>query len=79
MAKKHTRRCKPCKTRTCHKRKGSPRFTAACKSVFRSCMKDTLKESGSLRVAGKTCMPKLHKCAGSRTQKTAVRKRAKAA
>ena len=79
MAK--ARRCKPCKARTCHKRKGSPRFTATCKNVFKSCMKETLKETGSLRVAGKTCMPKLHKCAGGRSQKSAVRKykRARAA
>jgi hypothetical protein len=68
------KRCKPCKSRTCHKRKGSPRFTAPCKAKFRSCMRESLKESGSLRVAGKTCMPELHRCAGSRTQRSAVRK-----
>jgi len=71
---KRIRHCKPCKTRKCSKRKGSPRFTTACKSVFKACMKDTLKETGSLRVAGKTCMPKLHRCAGSRSQKSIVRK-----
>jgi hypothetical protein len=68
------KRCKPCKTRKCSKRKGSPRFTAPCKAKFRGCMKETLKETGSMRVAGKTCMKALHSCAGSRTQKTAVRK-----
>jgi hypothetical protein len=68
------KRCKPCKTRKCSKRKGSPRFTAPCKAKFRGCMKETLKETGSMRVAGKTCMKVLHQCAGGRTAKTAVRK-----
>jgi hypothetical protein len=68
------KRCKPCKTRKCSKRKGSPRFTAPCKAKFRGCMKETLKETGSMRVAGKTCMKVLHSCAGNRTQKAAVRK-----
>lgn len=69
-----TKRCKPCKTRTCHKRKGSPRFTAPCKTKFRACMRETLKETGSMRTAGKTCMTELQRCAGSRTQKSTVRK-----
>jgi hypothetical protein len=75
------RRCKPCKARTCHKRKGSPRFTAACKSKFKTCQRETLKATGSMRAAGKKCMPELHRCAGSRTQKAAVKqyKRARAA
>jgi hypothetical protein len=79
MAKR--RHCKPCKPCTRHKRKGSPRFTAPCKAKFRGCMKETLKETGSMRVAGKTCMKVLHSCAGNRTQKAAVRKykRAKSA
>lgn len=68
------KRCKPCKSRTCHKRKGSPRFTAPCKAKFRECMRSTLKETGSMRSAGKTCMPVLHRCAGGRSQKAAVRK-----
>jgi hypothetical protein len=37
-------------------------------------MKEALKETGSMRVAGKTCMKVLHSCAGNRTQKAAVRK-----
>jgi hypothetical protein len=37
-------------------------------------MKETLKETGSQKVAGKTCMKVLHVCAGNRTQKAAVRK-----
>lgn len=79
MAK--ARRCKPCKSRTCHKRKGSPRFTDTCKKVFRTCMRTELKATGSMKSAGKECMPKLHKCAGHRSQKAAVRKykRARAA
>ena len=76
-----TKRCKPCVRKGCKKRKGSPRFTAVCKSKFRDCMRTTLKATGSMRAAGKKCMPELHTCAGSRSQKSAVRKykRAKAA
>jgi hypothetical protein len=37
-------------------------------------MKETLKETGSMKTAGKTCMKVLHVCAGSRTSKVAVRK-----
>jgi len=66
--------CKPCKSKTCHKRKGSPRFTAPCKAKFRACMHSMLKDTGSLRTAGKTCMPELHKCASGRSTKAAVRK-----
>ena len=79
---KRVRHCRPCKAaRTCRKRKGSPRFTAPCKARFRSCMHTTLKATGSMRAAGKKCMPELHRCSGSRTQKRAVRryKRARAA
>lgn len=78
MAKK--RHCKPCSkvARTCRKRKGSPRFTATCKAKFRDCMRTTLKDTGSMRTAGKTCMKALHTCAGNRTQKSAVRKYKKA-
>lgn len=73
MAKR--RNCRPCpKARTCHKRKGSPRFTAPCKVKFRACQKKTLKATGSMRVTGKKCMSELQRCAGSRTQKRAVRK-----
>jgi hypothetical protein len=75
------KRCKPCKSCTRHKRKGSPRFTKACKLKFRACQKETLKETGSMRAAGQTCIPALHECMGHRTQKAAVRKykRARAA
>jgi hypothetical protein len=68
------KRCKPCKTRTCSKRKGSPRFTAPCKAKFRACQRETLKETGSMRTAGKKCMTELQRCAGGRSQKSAVRK-----
>jgi len=73
------RRCR-CPRKTCAKRKGSPRFTAACKSKFRDCQRTVLKATGSMRAAGKKCMPELHRCAGSRSQKRAVRayKRARA-
>jgi hypothetical protein len=71
---KRIRRCKPCKTRTCHKRKGSPRFTAHCKAQFKACQRETLKETGSMRAAGKKCMTQLQRCAGSRGAKSAVRK-----
>jgi hypothetical protein len=57
MAKK----CR-CPRRTCHKRRGSPRFAAACKSQFRACMREVLKDTGSMRAAGKKCMPELHRC-----------------
>lgn len=68
------------KRATCRKRKGSPRFTAPCKAKFRTCQREVLKETGSMRVAGKKCMTLLHACAGSRSAKSAVRKykRAKA-
>lgn len=70
MAKK----CRPCPRKSCHKRRGSPRFTAACKSQFRTCMHTTLKATGSMRAAGKKCMPELHRCNNRPGQKRAVRK-----
>jgi hypothetical protein len=75
------RRCKPCKSRTCSKRKGSPRFTAPCKAKFRTCQREVLKATGSMRAAGKKCMPELHRCNTGRSAKSAVRKykRARAA
>lgn len=66
---RRSRTCAPCK-----KRKGSPRFTAVCRAKFKTCMTETLRSGGSFRTAGKKCMTDLHKCAGSRTQKAAVRK-----
>jgi hypothetical protein len=73
MAKRRTR-CHCPKTRTCHKRKGSPRFTAPCKARFRTCQKETLKATGSMRTAGKKCMTELQRCAGGRSAKRAIRK-----
>ena len=55
-----------CPKRTCRKRRGSPRFSSACKSEFKTCMHEELKDSGSMRSAGKTCMPRLHQCARTR-------------
>lgn len=77
MAKK----CRPCSRKACRKRRGSPRFTAVCKSKFRSCMHDTLKATGSMRSAGKKCMPELHRCNRSRSQSRVIRsyKRARSA
>lgn len=72
MAKRRKCHC-PKVARVCRKRKGSPRFTAPCKARFRTCQKETLKATGSMRAAGKKCMTELQRCAGSRTQKRAVR------
>jgi hypothetical protein len=58
MARKSYRR----RTRHSRKRRGSPRFAAACKAQFRSCQRDVLKATGSLRAAGKKCMTELHRC-----------------
>jgi len=77
MAKRNrsrTRTCRPCPPCSHRKRKGSPRFTAPCKSGFRACMRDTLKATGSLRVAGKKCMTELQHCAHGRSAIRAVRK-----
>jgi hypothetical protein len=63
-----------CPRKTCAKRRGSPRFTAVCKSKFRACQHEVLKATGSMRAAGKKCMPELHRCSGSRSQSRAVRK-----
>ena len=63
-----------CPRKTCSKRRGSPRFTAACKAQFRSCMHTTLKDTGSMRSAGKKCMPELHRCNKGRSSRTAIRK-----
>lgn len=83
MAKRRKSHCppRPCKRRICKhgkgkfgRCKGSPRFTAPCKTEFRACMKETLQATGSMKSAGKKCMPALQRCAGSRSQKRAVRK-----
>lgn len=78
---RRTRRtCRPCPPhKTCRKRRGSPRFAAVCKTKFRSCMHDTLKATGSMRSAGKRCMPELHRC--NKRQRGSIRayKRARAA
>jgi len=84
MARK-TRHCRPCpkighRRRCAHRNpktgkcKGSPRFTDACKTRFRKCMKSELQQTGSMKSAGKVCMTDLQRCAGSRTQRAAVRK-----
>jgi hypothetical protein len=85
MAKR--RHCKPCKPCTRHKRKGSPRFTATCKTAFRKCQIETIRDPKTqksehpMRIVAKVCFKELHSCAGNRTQKAAVRKykRAKSA
>lgn len=74
MARKARRSCRPCKPCARRKRRGSPRFTATCKTRFRGCMRETLKETGSMRAAGKKCMTELQRCSGSRSQRSAVRK-----
>ncbi len=63
-----------CPRRTCHKRRGSPRFTAPCKAKFRSCMHEVLRGTGSMRAAGKKCMPELHRCNSGRSSSRAIRK-----
>lgn len=68
MAKK----CR-CPRRTCSKRRGSPRFTAPCKAKFRGCMREVLKDTGSMRAAGKKCMPELHRCNSGRSQRRAIK------
>lgn len=55
------KRCK-CPPKPCHKRKGSPRFSATCKTKFKECQRGELKATGSMRSAGKTCMRVLHQC-----------------
>lgn len=55
-----------CPRRTCAKRKGSRRFSDACKREFKTCQREELKSSGSLRTAGKVCMKRLQQCARSR-------------
>jgi len=73
MAKK-ARRCKPCKTRTCHKRKGSPRFgKSGCKAKFKACQRAVVKQTGSFKSAG-ACMVVLHKCAGHKLKPASVAK-----
>ena len=63
MARKARRHCRPCKAaHTCRKRRGSKRFAAECKTKFRSCQHEVLKATGSMRAAGKKCMPELHRC-----------------
>ena len=64
--------------RTCKKRKGSKRFAAPCKEKFRTCMRETLKSTGSMRAAGKKCMPAINAC--NKRHAPAIRKykRAKA-
>lgn len=84
MAKRRRSRrpCKPCsrKRRVCHhgkgkfgRCKGSPRFTAPCKTAFRACQKEALKRTGSMKAAGK-CLIDLNNCAKRPSQKSAVRK-----
>lgn len=74
MAKK----CR-CPRRTCHKRRGSPRFGAKngpCRTKFRECMHGELKSTGSMRSAGKTCMTILQQCAASRGHTRALHRKA---
>jgi hypothetical protein len=59
--------CQPCKTaRTRRKRRGSPRFSKACRAEFKSCMRGELKSTGSLKTAGRTCMTVLQQCRAKR-------------
>ena len=62
--------CKPC-----HKRRGSPRFTAICKTKFRECQRGELKSTGSLKAAGRTCMRVLHQCEAGRGHNPRRRRR----
>lgn len=76
MARKARRSCRPCKAaRTCRKRRGSPRFTATCKTKFRECMRGELKATGSMRSAGKACMQVLHQCESGRGHTRALKRR----
>lgn len=59
------KRCR-CPKKTCAKRKGTRRFSDACRKEFRICMRGKLKETGSMKSAGTTCMPRLHQCARTR-------------
>jgi len=61
MAKK----CR-CPRRTYHKRRGSPRFSDECIRELKTCQKEELQATGSLRSAGKTCMKRLQQCARTR-------------
>ncbi len=72
MARKRSCHCP--RTRRCSKRRGSPRFTAPCKAKFRACQHAVLKATGSMRAAGKKCMPELHRCSGGRSAKRSVRR-----
>lgn len=73
--KRRPRSCRPCKPcKPCKKRRGSPRFTATCKAQFRNCMRSTLKETGSMKVAGKKCMTQLQRCSDGRSARRAVRR-----
>jgi hypothetical protein len=62
---------------TCRKRQGSPRFSPTCKKEFRECLRGELKETGSLRSAGTTCMTALHQCQAGRGHAHAMRRRGK--
>ncbi len=62
MAKK----CR-CPKKTCAKRKGSSRFSPACKTEFRNCMRNEVREGGkTMKQIGSICMPRLHQCARTR-------------
>lgn len=61
----------------CRKRHGSPRFSAPCKTQFRQCLRGELKETGSMRSAGKTCMTALHQCQTGRGHARAMRRKGK--
>lgn len=75
-SRKSVRRAKPaCKARVARKCK-KPRFTAACRAVLKSCIRQHQGES--FRTIGKTCMPKLHACMRGSKGAAAIRKYKKA-
>lgn len=57
------------------KRRGSRRFSDACKREFRICQRNTLKETGSMREAGKKCMKQINQCARTRGRIKSGRRR----
>jgi len=73
MAKK----CRPCKP--CHKRRGSPRFSATCKTKFRECMRGELRSTGSMRSAGRTCMTIIQQCQAGHGHTRALKRKTKSA
>jgi hypothetical protein len=60
---------------TCRKRRGSPRFSTACKQKFRECLRGELKETGSMRSAGRACMTVLHQCQAGRGHTRSLRRK----